>query len=216
MAQPTPAAHVMVDSTTTSIAGCGGGLLAAAVAALVLAISTGSAVFIIIVGVVISMALGAVTWTMVEMSRWEPLELHFASWPLELGSSTTVTVVRRAKRAVPDATYTLDADLTCKESATYTVGTDTRTDTDTVHRAQVSSVGHLQDNTFVGTVQLDIPHNRGAPTMDLGNNEVEWKLDIDVDELSRAMAKRAFTLDVAPVLDQRHRDIQDTPLGGPQ
>ncbi len=216
MVQPTPAAHVMVDSTTSSIAGCGGGVMVVAFAALILAISSGSMVFIVIVGLLLLVALGVLTWTILEMRRWEPLELHFSTWPLELGSSTTVNAVRRAKQAVPDAVYTLDADLTCKESATYTVGTDTRTDIETVHQAQITTEGQLRDRTFLATFQLEIPHNRGAPTMDLGNNEIEWKLDIDVDELSRSMAKRAFTVVVVPVLDQRHHNIQDSPLGGAQ
>ncbi len=204
----------MVDDTGSSVAGCGGAILVGALLALVFAAGSGSAVLVVIVGLFVLIALALVTWTILEIRRWEPTELHFSNWPLELGSTTTVRVIRRAKQAVPDASYKLEAELECEESATYTVGTDTRTDTREVHEDEVIVEGHLKDRTFSATFELDIPLDRGAPSMDLGNNKVEWKLDIDVDDLSRLMAKIAFTLDVVPALDPQHRNIQDTPLGG--
>ncbi len=204
----------MVDDTSSSVAGCGGALLVGSLLAFVFAASSGSTVFMVILGLFLLLALAVVTWTILEIRRWEPMELHFSNWPLELGSSTTVQVIRRAKQAVPDASYKLEAELECEESATYTVGTDTRTDTREVHEDEIVVEGHLRDRTFSATFELDIPLERGAPSMDLGNNKVEWKLDIDVDDLSRLMAKIAFTLDVVPALDSKHRNIQDTPLGG--
>lgn len=216
MVQPAPAAHVIVDDSGSSIAGCGGVVLLAALAGLILAIGNGSRMFTVIIGLVMLVALIGLSWAILEMRRWAPLELHFSNWPLEIGSTTSVHVIRRAKQSVPDADYTLEAELTCEESARYTVGTDTRTDTETVHRDRINVDGYLRNRTFEATFDVVIPHRRGAPSIDLGNNKIEWKLDIDVDELSRMMAKIDFTLIVAPVLDPSHQNIQDTPLGGAQ
>ena len=205
--------HILVDDTGASLGGCGGSIAILSCVGLVLAISAGSLFWIVVLGIIAVVSLAVLALAMLELQRWEPLELHFAEWPLQIGSSTPVRAIRRAKQSVPDAQFTLEAELECKESATYTVGTDTRTDTDVVHEHEVEVTGHLQDRVFEAHFTIDIPHNRGAPSMDLGNNKVEWKLDIDIDELSRMMAKVAFTLEVAPTLDLRHRDIQDTVTG---
>lgn len=208
-----PAAHVLVDESGSSIAGCGAGVLAAAGVALVFALMSASTLWSVILAVFVVLGLVAVVWALLEMRRWEPLELHFAEWPLQLGSNSPVRVVRRARQPVTDADYALEAELECTESATYTVGTDTRTDTDVVHRDTFHITGELRDRTFEANFVLPIPADRGAPTMDLGNNTIEWKFDIDVNELSRLMAIMAFTLEVAPVLDQQRRNIQDTIVG---
>lgn len=201
---------MIIDESGSSIAGCGAVLLVVAGAALVFALANASTVWSVILAVFVVIALGALGLAIHEMRRWEPLELHFAEWPLRLGSSTPVRVVRRARQRVPDADYTLEAELECTESARYTVGTDTRTDTDVVHRDLINIVGALRDRTFEAGFVLDIPAHRGAPTMDLGNNDVEWTLDVDVHELSRLMAMMAFTLEVASILDRQHRNIQDS------
>lgn len=210
---PAPAAHVLIDESGTSLAGCGAAILVIAGVLWIVAIANGSLGWSIILGIVLLVATSIFVGGVLEMRRWENLELHFAEWPLTIGSTTRVRVTRRSKRPVPDAEYELTAELTCTESATYTQGTDQRTDTDEVVDEDLTVTGRLRQNVFDAVFDLHIPHDRGAPGMDLGSNKIEWKLDIDVDELSRVMAKMAFTLEVVPTLDPRLRNIQDTLAG---
>lgn len=210
---PAPAAHVLIDETGTSLAGCGATVLVVGGVLWVVAIANASIIWSVILGLLLLVATAVLVGGVMEMRRWDNLELHFADWPLAIGSTTRVRVIRRAKRPVPDAEYELTAELTCTESATYMDGTDQRTATDEVVDEDLTVTGTLAQNVFDAVFDLHIPHDRGAPGMDLGSNKIEWKLDIDVDELSRVMAKMTFTLDVVPTLDPHLRNIQDTLAG---
>lgn len=204
-----PPAHVLTDDSGKAAGGCAAVLLLAAAIVIIIAVQSNSTIATTIAIAVVALGLAVLMASALETRRWNPLELHFPIWPLPLGSTSSVEIVRTAKRPPPDAQVQVEAQVSCEERATYTVGTDTRTDTETVYDETSTTSGQLQGGVFRTVLELHIPADHGAPSFDLGNNEVRWELELHVDQLSRIMTKMTFELEVAAVLDTGLRNIQD-------
>lgn len=210
---PFPSAHVLTADVGKKLFGCAGVALPIAVVLLIVALSNGSLFFSWLLFVLTAAVLGALVWAAMEMRKWGPLEAHFSTWPLELGSTTPVHLIRHSKRAVPASTLNFDVAVECEEWVRYTVGTDTRTDTNTVYRGESNAVGQLASNTFTADIEVHIPVHSGAPTFELDDNKVTWEVEIDISQLSSVSSKVSLDLIVAPVLGRSHRNIQDAPAG---
>ncbi len=209
-----PTVHVLTDNDSKYLFGCAGVGLPIIVFLLILAVSGGSTVFTVILSLVGIVFAAVLISSARELQKWGPTEVHFSQWPLQLGSTTPARVVRVAKRAVPNSSFDAEVELECEEWVRYTVGTDTRTDERTVYEHESNVAGELVNNRFEAVINIHIPANVGAPTIDLPNNKVKWTLEIDVDKLSPAISGSAdFDLVVAAELDPLLRNIQDSPRG---
>ncbi len=176
-------------------------VMALLVVAAVIAIGAQSLVATIIVFALMGGALFFLVPRVKEVRSWHDPELHLPEYPLTLGSSSEVRFVRRPKVTGSDhggAPIAARFTLECEERATYRQGTDTRTDTSTVHKHVWTANGAHHETASIGT-QLNVPDDHGAPTFDLGNNEVRWTLEIEPTGSSFPNSKASYTLDVAPV-----------------
>ena len=63
-------------------------------------------------------------------------------------------------------------EFRCVESATYTFGTNTRTDTESIFEKRQTIDGGFTSRTYTASLPIHIPVDRGAPTIDLGHNEI--------------------------------------------
>lgn len=208
-----PTAHVLTDNDSKYLFGCAGIGLPIIVLLFILAVSGGSTVFTVIMTLVGLVFVAVFVASAMELQKWGPTEVHFAQWPLQLGSTTPARVVRVAKRAVPNASIETEFDIECEEWVRYTVGTDTRTDERTVYERESTVTGELVNNRFEAIVDIHIPANVGAPTIDLANNKVKWTLEIEIGEVSTISKTADFDLIVAAELDPSLHNIQDTPRG---
>lgn len=210
---PIESAHLLSDDSGKTMFGCAGIALPILAVLLFTAVVNDSIVFTIVLSLLVMLVLGAFIWAAIEVRKWGPLDVHFEQWPLELGSTTQARVIRRAKSAVPNASFDIESEVECSEWVRYTVGTDTRTDERTVYKDSTKSPGQLSANTFEALIHVHIPADAGAPTIELNDNRVKWELAIDVSELSTLSNKTKFNLVVGPVLARTQRNIQDSPPG---
>ena len=208
-----PTVHVLTDNDSKYLFGCAGIGLPIILLLFILAVRGGSTVFTVIITLVGLVFVVVFVASAMELQKWGPTEVHFAQWPLPLGSTTRARVVRVAKRAVPNASIETEVEIECEEWVRYTVGTDTRTDERTVYERESNVIGELVNNRFEAIIDIHIPANAGAPTIDLANNKVTWSLEIEIGELSTISKTADFDLLVAADLDRSLRNIQDEPRG---
>ena len=175
--------------------------------------------FFTILGLVMLAAVAVGFWLMQrESSAWHDAEIYFDEWPLHLGGSNRIAVVRASKKPFPDAArFDLNAVLTCTEWVEWQVGTDTRTERAKVVEIPLTIPGSVQTNTFVGKFDLEIPVDEGGPTLDLKHNKVSWELDIDLEPLSTFSFHKDIALTVFAALDPSQAQYVDAPPPpGPQ
>ncbi len=147
-----------------------------------------------------------------ESQKWEPLELHFPTWELPLGSRSKVTVVRACKKPLPDAAdVRLLAHVRCTEVVKYRVGSNEQTAREEVLRDQLDLVGSIENNTFTGVLALGIPTDRGGPTMVLTHNRISWEIGIQLGALSTIDTETTVDIRVAPELADSQRRFVDSP-----
>ena len=132
---------------------------------------------------------------------WHAPELVLPAASLQLGSNVAV-VYRRRPRAIRDlprakANFT----VVCEERATYQRGTDTVTDVSKVVEQRFSAEGEGKPNGFEVATILPIPYNAGAPTMDLGDNEIRWYILATLQGPGLPKDERRFDIQVGPTLD---------------
>lgn len=173
----------------------------------------GAVIFTTILFLITLVVSGFVIPRALEARAWHAAELHLPQSPLSLGSVTAAEFVRRSKKSTKlDHLAEVYTELRCVESATYTVGTDSRTDTQSVFEKRQTVDGGFTAGTFTATLPIQIPVERGAPTMEVGNNEITWEFEIKGS--GRTLPKRGitFTLTVQPVLavpESLPSDVQD-------
>lgn len=204
-----PGGHREVDTSASTSSFIG--IIAALVLAFLLFLARNNAIAFAILGVLLLAAVAVAVWNIREMRRWHPTEVVFSEWPLRLGSSQQLAVHRTAKTRVPDSAIAITGELICTETVTYRVGTDTRTDTATPAVLPVSGTGVLAGGRLDGTVMLSIPLDRGAPSMDLSNNEISWNLKIELTNPNGADTRMSVELPVIAELAKPHQNIQDAP-----
>jgi len=178
------------------------------------AFSSGS--FFSVLGAIIAiLGAAALAFGMSETRKWEDLDLIIPEWPLVLGSTRPATLQRHAKRSVRDRTITVTGELICREKVTYQQGTTTTVDKHTVYRSAIDVTGAVKDDVFTAELPLPIPVNSGGPTMRKDNNEIEWLLQLNLNEISPMMQRLTFELDVVAILHPSIRmgDVQDAPRG---
>ncbi len=204
-----PGGHREVDDTASTFSFIG--IAAAIILAFLMFLARSNGIVLAILGLLLIAALAIAAWSIREMRRWNPIEVVFGEWPLTLGSSQQLHVHRTAKTPVPDGTIALTGELTCTERVTYQVGTETRTDTATPAVLPVSGMGPLTQGRFDGTVELTIPLDRGAPTLELNNNQITWKLKLELTNPNGADKSMSFRIPVVAELARPHQNIQDAP-----
>lgn len=208
---PPPGGRVLTSTRGTSFIGC-----VAVVVPLVLVIAivialNGGLVATFFAVVLVGVTTAAVVLGASEYRKWDDLEFVLPQWPLRLGSDMPAELIQRAKVAVPDRDIPVSGILFCREKVTYQVGTDTRTEKNDVHRIPFNVVGTVRDGVFRTTIPVQIPVHSGAPTIDFEHNEIRWRVELDLEGLSRLQTKQSFELVVAPQLSGGSGVIQDSP-----
>lgn len=143
--------------------------------------------------------------------RWNRPALEIASTPYALGSAPTVVYRRKPKRVVDISSCTIECQLVCEEEVTYTQGTDRTTDSRRVYESNTVGTGEGTADGLVAQVVLDISANLGSPSFSLPSNKVSWYAEVSVSGSRLPRDSHRFLIDVAAVLDPRHRvQVQDT------
>lgn len=166
------------------------------------------------IGALVCVGIGAflIRRAQAETNAWGDFEFHFSQWGLPLGSNSVVTVIRRSKIAIPNATgIQLATSIRCQEVVKYQVGTDTKTERNNVVIDHLQLIGSIEDNAFIGLLDLEIPVDRGGPSLDLDHNRIHWTLQVQPGQLSTMQKAMTFDIAVLPELDGRHRRIVDGP-----
>lgn len=196
-ASPTTIEH----QGTSRIALFGGLGLGVLVFAAVVAFAASATAFALILAVGAAGAALFVVPRVIATSRWEAAQITIERYPFQLGDEVNVRFQQRAQGAkVPadqdgPATFT----LVCTERATYTVGTNTRTETHTVAEYSWEAPGQLVSGTYIADTILRVPLERGAPTFECDHNEVAWELKVHTPDPLPSF-ERAFKVVVLPVI----------------
>ncbi len=201
---------VLVSNAGAIYSGVGVVVVVGSIVAVVLGLLAGS-MTVVLIALLLGVVVGgfAIPRALVEW-RWDSPEIHIASHPLALGEPTTVQYVRRrAHGTIAGGTGPVQFRLRCNESATYTVGTDTRTDTSTVYDETWTAEGSFAGQSFLAELEIAIPMHAGAPTFDSGNNEVSWELEVNPERAPIPRFSASFTLDVAARLGRFSAGVQD-------
>ena len=137
-----------------------------------------------------------------------PPEVTVAPWPLTPGAPAEVRFTQHLKRSF--APRELRAELTCKESATYDVGTESRTDTATrlnTHLPPVDLTGGGSRGRYeparsdparravTAVWNLDLPPDL-PPSLEVRRNAVAWTLEITLVIDRRPDVTTTFALHV--------------------
>ncbi len=200
MSTPEPGGSVLTDKSDRNLAlvfGIVGGIVA--VVAVIVAISSGNATAGLVVGAVAVVVLAVGGWFVRKTFVWHNPELFLpSSDALRLGSESIARFRRRARRAGSAHDATVRAVLTCVESATYQVGSTSNTVTATVVEAEQAVTPYPHDDVLEVDITIAIGLFDGPPTMDLGNNKVRWKLEVEIDAPNAPDDKSSFPIQVAP------------------
>lgn len=204
-----PLQRVLTDTSDRSKAI---GLLVAVVVvggfALIVAIAVGAAeAWPVLVPCVIALAIlipfamrSARVWL-----GWENPQIYLpSSEPLHLGDHVVVRFRRRARGRAQAAGSKVTARIEVEEQATYQQGTDTHTAKDVVYRADVPVELHdVVDQAIEVDLAIDIPLAEAPPSMSLRNNDVVWRLVVDIEAPDAPDDESTFPLIVAPEIAQR-------------
>ncbi len=175
-------------------------------------IAAGSAVLLVSGALITILAVGFILYYVQDHRAWHPSELYFDKWPVALGATVQVTVVRASKTSLPERdAVSVPGELICTEEVTYRQGTDTRTDRRQVYGGPIQVTGAVHSNAFVGQVGLKIPVDFGGPSLDLRNNKIYWELEIDLSEFSKTGHNADAIITVEPVLDRSEARYVDAP-----
>lgn len=103
-------AHVIVDSGALTIGVIGAGIAVLSAIGFIASLISGSFVLAIFLGL-LALVAGLFGWLGLRQHlRWEPAELHFDEWPLTLGSTNQVRLLRRSKRPLADTTLSITSE----------------------------------------------------------------------------------------------------------
>ncbi len=161
----------------------------------------------IIVVILVGAGFVALRDRFIEPLFWERPEVHFYSWPLTLGSQTSVDYVRRRRRgSASEGPVEGWVAVTCTEEATYSIGTNTYTDKATAFVDRFDVHGQKTSDEVRIPLVVSIPVHAGAPTMSKPNNEIRWDLATRLSGVTSRNSDASFRLSVAAVLtDQADR-----------
>lgn len=127
---------------------------------------------------------------------WSASRLIIDTWPLELGSTASAWFARPLAKT-SETPLPASARLILRESATYRVGTDTRTATEDVWSTDLA----LNPETIEGVAgyRFGFTVDKGAPpTIQLDANLLEWILEFDLSGHDAPETCSLFTILVAP------------------
>lgn len=140
------------------------------------------------------------------LTGWKYPTLEFSPWPIELGSRVGVTYRRQPAKArtLTEAVGSIEveAEITCEEWVQYTVGTDTRTESHDVVEIELTEPARLTDQGIEATFWFTIPTEHGAPTLDLRNNKIRWRIENEIEKPFGRRTKTSVGFTVAPTLDR--------------
>ena len=143
--------------------------------------------------------------------RWHPPQLEVSSVPYELGATPMVTYRRKPKRPTDVSECAVECRLYCQEQVTYSNGSDTTTDSNTVFEDTTLATGEGTADGLVAVVELHLPVHAGAPSLELSNNQVLWFVEVGVRGPRLPSDSHSFAISVAPRLDPRLRGrVQDS------
>ncbi len=200
MTTPEPRGSALTDTSDRTRAVVLGivGVVVVVVAVLVAVNSDDSNVRLVVGAIALAvLAIGA--WAVRKTMAWHNPELFLpSSDPLRLGSESIARFRRRARRAGSARDATVRAVLTCTESATYQVGTTSRTVTASLVKAPQSVTAYPRDEVLEVDITVVIGLFDGPPTMDLGNNSVRWELEVEIDAPHAPDDASSFPIVVAP------------------
>jgi len=195
-----PGTAVLTDKSDRNIAVVIGTIgVVTAVAAAIVAFAAEDKTPSIVMGAIAAVLLLIGGWVLRKTAVWHNPELFLpSSAPFRLGSESVARFRRRTRRhgSARDATVTVV--LKCVESATYTVGTDRHTATHTLFELEQETTLYPSADVLEVDISIAIPLFDGPPTMDLGDNEVSWALEVDIDAPNAPDDKSRFPLVIAP------------------
>ncbi len=166
------------------------------------AMLAGATLFGLVIAVVGLVVFAFVLPPVLKQRKWDTPEFEFAHLPLLLGDQVRMTYRLRSKNtgtAVPSAPVTLTVE--CVEQAKYRQGSSTRTDRRTVYQRRYSLNGGPGIDGFEASADLEIPVDAGAPTLNLNNNDINWRVEAKIESKAMPGSTRKTNVPVAPYLD---------------
>ena len=140
--------------------------------------------------------------------KWHPGELVIPSKGFALGGTYTVTYRRRPRKVADIPDTEIELTLECQEKATYSVGTETRTETETVVKRTLTSTGSSTPNGFEASFPIEIPSDAGGPTLQLLHNRINWEFRVRADQ-SGPLPTRTDTFPFVVMSTLATTEIQD-------
>lgn len=202
-----PLHHVVTDTSDrrVALAFLTGALVLLVIAALVVSLGDPPVWLMVLLGALVVGALLGAWWKVRVWAGWSNPQLHLpSSDPLRLGDVVVVRFRRVARgRADPEG-LAITARLKVEERTSYREGTDTRTATEVVLDRPVDVAMHdVVGREVEADLRLEVPLYEAPPSMDLGNNEVIWELEVDMAAPHAPDDLSTFVIQVGPEVSGR-------------
>ena len=169
-------------------------------------VAVGVAGLLLALGVVIGLISGR------RALGWHRSELVVGHQQVMLGSELHLVVRRRPRRQRDLPRAAVEARLRCRERATFSAGTDTRTEVTDLVEVSATATGEGTPRGFEAELVLRIPVDAGAPSIHLPRNQVVWTISVDTPDPALPGPSDEFDLRVLPAIDPCLRPEPEPPV----
>lgn len=150
-----------------------------------------------IIGLVLLPVLGVAVWQFKHMLDWSDRSLSGHEQPFDLGETRQFSYRAVAKRLRVLDPLDISVRVRCIEVVYYNSGTDRQRRAEDFYVGEVSIDRHPDDTAVVISGMVHIPADL-PPSMDLPDNNIEWKLDFKLDPARGVQLTDSFDIKVAP------------------
>jgi hypothetical protein len=175
----------------------------------------------VVLGVILLGIVAFLVWRFKHTLDWSTRTLKGHEATFDLGETREVTYRAEAKRSRVLDPLDISVVVRCEEEVYYNHGTDRHRRADDLYVERVAITRHPDDTAVVITCSVFVPPDL-PPSLDLSENNVNWKLDFKLDPATGVQLTESFDLQVAPrvrapgsepsVIQQRPWDDGSSPL----
>lgn len=150
-----------------------------------------------IIGIILLLILLVVIWQFKHMLDWSDRSLNGHEQPFDLGETREFSYRAVAKRPRVLDPLDISVRVRCIEVVYYNSGTDRQRRAEDFYVGEITFDRYPDDTAVVISGMVHIPADL-PPSMDLPDNNIEWKLDFKLDPVNGVQLTESFDLKVVP------------------
>lgn len=174
-----------------------------------------------VIGLIFLVGVAIAVWKLKHTIDWSTRTIAGHEAIFDLGETREITYRAEAKRSRVLEPLDISVELRCEEEVYYNHGTDRQRKAADLYAQRVAVTRHPDDTAVVISCSVRVPPDL-PPSLDLSENNVNWKLDLKLDPATGVQLTESFDLQVAPrvrtpgsepsVVNQRPWDDGSSPL----